>query len=158
MKDSIKKGFGFGLTSGIITTLGLMIGLYFSTKSVLAVIGGIIVIAVADSLSDSLGMHISEETNKKNSNKEIWEATISTFCFKFLFALSFIVAFLFCEITTAIIINIFWGLILITLFSYYISWSKKQSVIKAIAEHLLIAIAVIILTYYIGISVGSFFG
>jgi len=69
MKNSIKKGLGFGLTSGIITTLGLMIGLYFSTKSMLAVIGGIIIIAVADSLSDSLGMHISEETNKKKFEK-----------------------------------------------------------------------------------------
>ena len=28
MKPSIKIGFGFGITSGVITTLGLMIGLY----------------------------------------------------------------------------------------------------------------------------------
>jgi hypothetical protein len=40
MNDSIKKGFGFGLTSGVITTLGLIVGLHSSTNSTLAVIGG----------------------------------------------------------------------------------------------------------------------
>ncbi|GAI31399.1 unnamed protein product, partial [marine sediment metagenome] len=39
MKHSIKTGFSFGLTSGIITTLGLMVGLHSSTGSKLVVIG-----------------------------------------------------------------------------------------------------------------------
>ena len=58
MKISIRKGFGFGLTSGIITTLGLMIGLTFGTSSKAIVLGGIILIAVADALSDAMGMHV----------------------------------------------------------------------------------------------------
>ena len=29
MKHSLKTGFSFGLTSGIITTLGLMVGLHY---------------------------------------------------------------------------------------------------------------------------------
>ena len=65
IKDSIKKGLGFGLTSGIITTLGLIIGLSAGTHSKIAVIGGILTIAFADALSDSLGIHISEESTKK---------------------------------------------------------------------------------------------
>jgi len=52
MKRSFRIGFSFGLTSGIITTLGLMVGLYSSTNSQLVVIGGILTIAIADSLSD----------------------------------------------------------------------------------------------------------
>ena len=36
MKASIKKGFGFGLTSGVITTLGMMVGLNASTGSKIA--------------------------------------------------------------------------------------------------------------------------
>ena len=42
MKRSIKKGLGFGLASGVITTLGMMVGLNASTGSKLAIIGGII--------------------------------------------------------------------------------------------------------------------
>ena len=48
MKRSIRKGLGFGLNSGVITTLGMMVGLSASTQSRIAVIGGIIAIAIAD--------------------------------------------------------------------------------------------------------------
>ena len=47
MKRSVKAGFSFGLTSGVITTLGLMVGLHSSTHSKLVVIGGILTIAIA---------------------------------------------------------------------------------------------------------------
>jgi len=68
---SIKTGFSFGLTSGIITTLGLIIGLHAGTHSRLVVMGGILTIATADAFSDALGIHISEESETKHSNKEI---------------------------------------------------------------------------------------
>jgi hypothetical protein len=71
MKASIKKGFSFGLTSSIITTLGLIVGLHSSTHSKLIIVGGILIIAVADALSDALGIHISEEAENKHSVREI---------------------------------------------------------------------------------------
>ncbi|PIU42967.1 MAG: hypothetical protein COS98_00120, partial [Parcubacteria group bacterium CG07_land_8_20_14_0_80_35_11] len=78
MKHSLRVGFSFGLTSGIITTLGLMVGLHSGTHSKIAVIGGILTIAIADAFSDALGIHISEESEEKHTEKEIWESTIST--------------------------------------------------------------------------------
>ena len=79
MRHSLKVGLCFGLTSGIITTLGLMMGLYSGTNSKLVVIGGILVIAIADSFSDALGIHMSEESENKHTTREVWESTISTF-------------------------------------------------------------------------------
>jgi len=95
MRLSIKKGVSFGLVSGIITTLGLIVGLHSSTHSGLIVIGGILVIAIADSLSDALGIHISEEAEHKHSVGEIWESTAATFLSKFLFTFTFLIAHLF---------------------------------------------------------------
>ena len=57
---SVTVGLSFGLTSGIITTLGLMVGLYSGTHSRLAVLGGILTIAIADSFSDALGYVIGQ--------------------------------------------------------------------------------------------------
>ena len=88
MKHSIKVGLCFGTTSGIITTLGLMIGLYSVTNQRLPVIGGILTIAIADSLSDAMGIHISEESENKNSSRAFWEATFCTFICKFIIASS----------------------------------------------------------------------
>jgi amino acid transporter len=46
MKHQLKTGLSFGLTSAIITTLGLMIGLISGTESKIVVIGGILTIAI----------------------------------------------------------------------------------------------------------------
>jgi len=58
MKESLRTGISFGLTSVTITTLGLMIGLYSGTNSRGIVIGGILTIAIAHPLSDALGIHV----------------------------------------------------------------------------------------------------
>ena len=151
MKSSIKKGFSFGLASGIITTLGLIVGLNSGTHSKIIVLGGIFVIAIADALSDALGIHISEEAaNHTITTREIWESTISTFLFKFVFAMSFIVPILLLELQTAIIVSVVWGLSLLAIFSFYIAKQKKISPAKSIMEHLTIAILVIIVTCFVG--------
>ena len=158
MRLPVRKGFSFGLTSGIITTLGLIVGLHAGTNSRLVIIGGILVIAVADALSDAFGIHVSEESENKHTVKEIWESTAYTFFSKLFFALTFIVPVLFLELYDAIIVSIVWGLSLIAVFSFYVARKEKSSPAKIIAEHLLIAIIVIIITHYIGDLVAMFFG
>ena len=54
MKHQLKVGLSFGLTSAIITTLSLMVGLISGTESKMVVIGGILTIAIADAFSDAL--------------------------------------------------------------------------------------------------------
>lgn len=156
MKHSIMKGFSFGLTSGIITTLGLIVGLHSGTHSKVVIISGILVIAVADALSDALGIHISEESENKHTAKEIWEATFVTFLSKFFFALTFIVPILLLTLTTAIVVSIVWGLLLITTFSFYLARQQKTKSYKVVAEHLIIAVLVILATHYIGDLVANF--
>jgi len=155
VRRSVKKGFSFGLTSGIITTLGLIIGLYSGTNSTIVILGGIFTIAIADAMSDSLGMHMSEESENKHSTKEIWVATISTFLSKFIVALTFVIPILFLQLFTAVIVCIIWGLSLITLFSYYLAKQQKIKPYSVISEHLTIAIIVIVVTYYVGLAVAT---
>jgi VIT1/CCC1 family predicted Fe2+/Mn2+ transporter len=151
MKSSLLEGFSFGVTSGIITTLGLIVGLHSGTHSKLVVIGGILLIAVADAFSDSLGIHISIESERKHKQKYIWEATCSTFFAKFIFALTFLIPILLISsLTKAIIVSVIWGLLLLGVLSAYISKREKISVSKSIFEHLLIASAVIVITHYLG--------
>ncbi len=150
MKHSLKVGLCFGLTSGIITTLGLMMGLYSGTHSQLVVIGGILTIAIADSISDALGIHISEESENKHTSKEIWESTISTFCFKFIVATSFIIPIILIELQIAIYVSIIWGLLLLGILSYFICIGQKSRAWVVILEHLTIAVIVIVIAYYVG--------
>lgn len=158
MKHSLKVGFSFGLTSAIITTLGLMVGLYSGTHSRLVVIGGILTIAIADAFSDALGIHISEESENNHTTREIWESTITTFLTKFVFAMTFIVPVLLFPLTTAIIVSVVWGLSLLGIFSFYMAKEQKVKPWKVISEHLLIAIIVIVITHYVGAWVGATYG
>ena len=110
MKRPEFKGISFGLVSAVITTIGIIISLDIGTKSLKAVILGVIVIAFADGLSDSLGVHISEESEKRSS-KKIWKTTIYAFFSKFLFTLSFIIPLFLGDL--AIPISIIYGLSLL---------------------------------------------
>ena len=157
MKTSILKGFSFGLTSGVITTLGLMVGLNASTHSKLVVIGGILSIAIADAFSDALGMHISVESENKSSTKQIWLATISTFAAKFIFALSFVVPVLLFPNSLAIIIGCCWGIILLTWYSVFLARRQKIKIYEVIFEHVGIAILVIIITNFVGQMIDKVF-
>ena len=158
MKHSYKVGLSFGLTSGIITTLGLMMGLYSGTNSQLVVIGGIFTIAIADSMSDALGIHISEESENKHSSREIWESTFCTFIFKFIVASSFLIPVIIFELRLAIIICIIWGLSILSIFSFRIAKNQNNKSWKVVLEHLIIAVIVIILANYVGYFINSTFG
>ncbi len=156
LKHSLKTGFSFGSTSGIITTLGLMVGLHSGTHSKIVIIGGILTIAIADAFSDALGIHISEESENKHTTKEIWESTIMTFLSKFFFALTFLVPVLLFNLSTAIIVSIIWGLALISLLSYRMGREQNTNPLPIVGEHLLITIIVIAITHFIGDWIATF--
>jgi VIT1/CCC1 family predicted Fe2+/Mn2+ transporter len=156
MKESVKKGFGFGLTSGVITTLGMMVGLSASTGSRTAVIGGIIAIAIADAFSDAVGMHISEEAENHHSTKEVWEATFSTLLSKFLFALTFLVPILVFQLATAIFVSVCWGVSLVIIFSWHLANLQGGKIYRVVLEHVAIVGLVIFITHYVGGWVRTF--
>ncbi len=157
MKHSLKVGFSFGLTSGVITTLGLMVGLHSSTHSKFIVIGGILTIAIADSLSDAMGIHMAEESENKHTTREVWESTFSTFFCKFVFSSIFVLPVLLLKLQKAIIISIMFGLYILLVNSFIIAREQNTNPWKIIGEHVSIAVLVIIATHYIGCFISSTF-
>ncbi|MFH1228991.1 MAG: hypothetical protein V1678_01030 [Candidatus Aenigmatarchaeota archaeon] len=150
MKQTFKTGFCFGTTTGIITTLGLMVGVESGTNSVLAVIGAVLTIAIADAFSDSLGIHISQESDSKKTNKQIWEATFSTFITKLFVGITFIIPVFLLDLTSAVIASTAWGMILLGILSFYIAKENKSKFWLVITEHVGIASAVVVITYFFG--------
>lgn len=147
---SCMVGISFGLTSGIITTLGTMVGLYASTHSILAVIGGIIAIAVADAFSDAMGIHVSEEAEGVHTHKEVWGATLATFLTKFTVALTFVIPLLLLPLMSAIYAAIIWGFALLAIFSVLIARMQNASTKTAVIEHVALAVLVVAVTYWVG--------
>jgi len=147
MNKAKKRGFGFGVASGVITTLGLMTGLSSGFNSKEIVIGGILTIAIADALSDSVGTHISEETVSRN-NKEAFKVMLYTFLSKFFVGISFLVPFLIFDMGLGLMISIIYGILLLGVYSYYIA--KKKDKIRSVIEHVGISLIVILISYFVG--------
>lgn len=156
--DGARTGLFFGATSGVITTLGLITGLNAGTQSLTAVLGGILVIAVADSMSDALGIHLAEEADPETDHEHVWSATISTFITKFVFAISFAVPLLLLPLGPAVTASIIWGMSVITVLSYFLARSQGESPWPIILEHLAIALLVVVLSHFIGVWVATTFG
>jgi VIT1/CCC1 family predicted Fe2+/Mn2+ transporter len=150
MNESFRVGISFGLTSGIITTLGLMVGLEEGTHSRLAVISGILTIAVADAFSDALGIHISEESESRHTAKEIWQSTLFTFLSKLVVASSFLLPVFVFRLPVAVVAAVVWGFSLLAASSYLIARAEEAPPWSVITEHLVIAGAVIAATYGLG--------
>jgi VIT1/CCC1 family predicted Fe2+/Mn2+ transporter len=158
MIKSMITGVSFGLTSGVITTLGLIVGLASGTHSRLAVIGGILTIAIADSLSDALGMHIAEEAKNTQTEKQIWISTGATFLSKLLMALTFLIPIFFFDLSTAVIVAVAWGLGVLAVMSYTLARSQGTKPLGVIGEHLTIAVVVVLVTHWVGQWLAKAFG
>jgi len=158
MKNSWKTGISFGLTSGVITTLGLMVGLHSGTHSRAVVISGILTIAIADAMSDALGIHVSEESKNSVPVSQVWEATLATFAAKFVVSATFVVPVVISPLDQAMVISIVWGLFLLTVLSFFIARAQTIAPWKVIGEHLLIALCVVAMTHAVGDWVNGFVG
>lgn len=156
MRKSLNKGVSFGLTSGTITTLGLMVGLHSETKSVAVVLGGILTIAVADAFSDALGIHISEEGENQHSPGAIWRSTIATFLTKFIFAMSFAIPILLLPLRIAMLVSVAWGMLALTGLSYVIARNQGERPWKIIGEHVGIAVLVITISHFLGDLIATY--
>jgi len=75
--------------------------------------------------------HVAEESEAKHTTREIWGATLSTFFFKFVFALTFIVPVLLLKLPTAIIASVIWGLLILGFFSFNLAREPKKKALES---------------------------
>ena len=59
IKDWLRTGLSFGLTSAVISKLGLMVGPHsgIGSNSKTVILAGVLTIAIAHESSDALGIH-----------------------------------------------------------------------------------------------------
>ena len=149
--------FSFGATSSTVTSLGIIFGLLSSGNPQASIIGSLLVIAVADNIADSLGIHIYRETTStKKENTRMF--TISNFITRFGITLTFVVMFVFLPLGYAATFCVVIGLGILIFLSYLIGVQRKTSTIKEIFIHLGIAIPVIVISHFLGQLIFAIFG
>jgi vacuolar iron transporter family protein len=144
--------FSFGGTSAIITNISLIVGL--NSKS--NIIGGLLVIALADNISDSLGIHIYQESEAQNRSANML-STISNFTVRLLVSVTFILIILLLPVYFAQITAVIWGIILLSIMTYLIARANHAAPLPEVFKHLAIAVAVIAASKFIGYEIRNLF-
>ena len=148
--------FSFGGTSGIINNMAIITGLNTLSNAKISIIGSLLVVALADNISDTLGIHIYQESEGL-TKKEVWITSLTNFFSRFLVCLGFIFIVYFLPIKLSVSVSIIYGLLVLSIISYLISRRKKVNPWMAITEHIFIAIIVISLSQYFRSSILNLF-
>jgi vacuolar iron transporter family protein len=141
--------FSFGVTSATVTGLAFIVGLSRNANPKLSIIGSLSVFAVADNISDSLGIHVFQESDLKEP-KTVRTSTIFNFLTRLLVTIVFILLVAFLPIGYAVISSIVWGISLLAVLSYFIAKQQRINPYSAIFQHVAIAVAVIIVSNFLG--------
>ena len=148
--------FSFGTTSAIVTSLAFIIGLSESINSKLAIITSLLLFAIADNISDSLGLHIFQESDLKKP-KVVSVSTFSNFFTRLLVVIIFILLVAFLPIDYAVIVSIIYGISLLSILSYFIAKEQKSNPYLSILGHVAIAILVIVISFFLREWIMNFF-
>jgi VIT1/CCC1 family predicted Fe2+/Mn2+ transporter len=133
----------FGVTSAIVTSLAFIVSLSGNTEPRMPIIGSLLVFAIADNISDSLGIHIFQESDLKKTGI-VNTSTVSNFVTRFLVIFSFIAVVYLIPIQLAVIISVVWGISVLMALTYFIAIERETKPVPAMLQHLAIAALVVV--------------
>lgn len=146
--------FSFGATSAVTSSLALMVGLNQIGVSGVGMIGALLVVGLADNIADSLGMHIYSESKLKNHTRL---NTITNYLTRLVLTVLLIAFVVLLPMLYAIIASVIVGLIVLAVLSYYIAKAHKLNPYRTVAEHLVVAILVLMVAQLIGSAIKALF-
>jgi VIT1/CCC1 family predicted Fe2+/Mn2+ transporter len=141
--------FSFGGTSAIVTSMGLIIGLGAARASTATIVSGLLIIGLADNMTDSLSIHMYQEAERLEE-RAAFRATMSNFLTRVLSALSFVGIALLLPHMYSGIVALSWGCLLLAMISYSVARARGASPWRETAKHLGVASLVIVASRLIG--------
>ncbi len=140
----------FGSTAAIVTSVALIFGLDAATATKSTIMSGLLIVALADNLTDALSMHIYQESERRLESREAFIATWSNFVTRLLLSLTFVLLVVLLPIASAVIASAAWGLALLTALTWALARERKVSFAVELGKHCALALAVILASRGIG--------
>lgn len=141
-------GFAFGATAAIMTSMALIVGLGSANSGKTGIVGGLLIIAIADNLSDTMGIHIYEECRGEATTAV--RTSVSNYFTRLFVACSFVALVLVLPLGPARWVSVAWGAFLLSALTYLIAKSRSVKPVPEVAKHLFVAAAVVVLSQLIG--------
>ena len=146
------RRLSFGGPAAIVTSMGLIVGLDGTAAAKAAVVASLLVIGIADNLTDSLSVHIYQESERL-AHRQAFRTTVANYIARLTVTATFILLFLLLPSATAGFVCVAWGLFLLSGLSYLLAKERQASVPGEIVKHAGVAFAVIGISKTIGLAI-----
>lgn len=151
------RGVSFGSPAAIVTSMALIVGLDAATATKAAVVGGLLIIGVADNLTDSLSVHIYQEAERL-AERQAFRTTVSNYVARLIVSVSFALLFLLLPPSIAIYACIVWGFFLLSGLSYLLARARHAGPLSEICKHAGVAVVILAISKALGLLVRAMIG
>ena len=135
----------------MMTSMALIVGLGSANTGKTSIIAGLLIIGIADNLSDSLGIHIHEECDTKAT--EAFSLSASNYVTRLVIVCSFIAIVAVLPYGVARAVTLAWGVVLLSVLTYFIAKARSARPAYEIALHLFVAAVVVASSGAIGVLI-----
>lgn len=139
----------YGGSAAIATSMALVSGLGAAGATKPVVASALLIAALADNLTDSLSIHIFQESEQLDQ-KEAFAGTVSNFVTRLLVCLSFILLVWLLPVSVALGLIIAWGMFLLAALTFLVARERKVGAFLEVVKHLLVAASVVVVSKAIG--------
>jgi len=144
------RRYSFGSTSAIVTSLGIIVGFDVATAPRATIVAGLLIFAIADNISDSLSIHIYQESESLEGRAAL-RATLTNFTARLVVALAFVAIVLVAPNAWLLPASLACGLPLLGVLTSLVARARGVSIPKEIAKHLAVAAVVVAASRLIGV-------
>jgi hypothetical protein len=145
----------FGATSAIVTSMGVIIGFGVAGISKSTIIAGLLIVGLADNVTDSLSIHIYQESERLEQHAA-FRATIGNFATRLIVSLSFIVLVFSFSSTNMLLACLVWGVLLLASLTWLVAKNRNANVLTEVLKHLAVAAAVIAASLATGAFISTY--
>jgi hypothetical protein len=146
------RRLSFGGPAAIVTSMALIVGLGTATTAKAAIIGSLLVIGLADNLTDSLSVHIYQEAERL-AHRQALRTTIANYVARLTVTASFVLLVLLLPMQAAAFAAVVWGIFLLSGLSYLLATARQISATGEIVKHAGVALGVIVISKAIGLAI-----
>ncbi len=143
------RKISYGGTAAVVTSMALVNGLVAADTTKPVIASALLIAALADNLSDSLSIHIYQESEQLNK-KDTFAGTLTNFLARFLCGVSFVLLVWIFPLPHVAIAALVWGAALLATLTYLVAREREVQPIPEVVKHLLIAAIVITVSMVIG--------
>lgn len=145
------RKFAFGVTAAVLTSMALIVGLGSAKSGQANIVAGLLIIGIADNLSDTLGIHLHEEAD--SGETKAFSLAVSNYATRLFVVCSFVGLVLLLPLPAARVVSLVWGVTLLSVLTYFIAKARAVRPLPEILKHLVIAATVIALSHLIGVVI-----